>query len=275
MNNNEGIYTAVLIDTRISDTYELVLDNFFNNLDKRWNFMIFCSNNNKDFLINLINTKFEIDKYRTTIIALDINKPISIDINNKGFVDYDYNKLMTSEKFYQLIPTENILLFQLDTLLSNKYSNNIYNFLEYDYVGAPWEWAEYGGNGGLSLRKKSKMLEIINDKSYKCNLPNAFYHEDGYFTEYSNINMPHRDIAKQFCVESIFYDKPVGIHKAFCVFHHTSNEYKELETLFPRFKELHMKWCYLWTTTEFINEPKLDGSYKIDFFSKYQIITFN
>ena len=275
MNNNEGIYTAVLIETRISNIYEVVLDNFFKHLDKRWNFMIFCTNNNKDYLINLLNSKFEIDKYRTTIVALDIDKPISIDTGCNGFVDYDYNKLMTCKLLYELIPTEHILMFQLDTLLSDKYSNNIYNFLEYDYVGAPWEWNDYGGNGGLSLRKKSKMLEIINDKSYKYNLPNALYHEDGYFSEYPNINMPHCDIAKQFCVESIFYDKSVGIHKAFCVFHHSSNEYKELETHFPKFKELHLRWCYLWSETEFKNEVKNDGSYKTDFFRKYEIINFN
>jgi hypothetical protein len=57
------------------------------------------------------------------------------------------------------------LIFQLDTLLSEQYKNNIYNFLDYDYVGAPWAFNHKVGNGGLSLRKKSKMLEILNKES--------------------------------------------------------------------------------------------------------------
>lgn len=33
--NNTGIYTAVIIEYRISDLFELVLDNFYKHLDKR------------------------------------------------------------------------------------------------------------------------------------------------------------------------------------------------------------------------------------------------
>jgi len=275
MSNNEGIYTAVLVDSRITDIYELVLENFYNRLDKRWNFMIFCTNINKDFLVNLINSKFSIDKYRTTVIALNIDYPISVDLNCKGFVDYDYNKLVTDKTFYELIPTENILIFQLDTLLSDKYSNNIYDFLEYDYVGAPWNHRNFGGNGGLSLRKKSKMLESINDKSYISNIPNSYYHEDGYFCDYPYINTPHKDIAKKFCVETVFYDKSVGIHKAFCVFNYNSPEYNELLSHFSKFQELHFRWLNLFQSTKFENKVKTDGSYKTDFFNKYQVISFN
>lgn len=188
--SNEGIYTAVIVDTRITDLFELVLDNFYNRLDKRWNFMIFCSNNNKDFLFNLLETKFPIDKKRTSLIVLDIDRHINVDISCTWFIDYDYNKLLTIEAFYNMIPTEMFLIFQLDTLLSDKYTDNIYNFMEYDYVGAPWPDKRNGGNGGLSLRKKSKMLSIVNDKNYSLNNPQSFYHEDGYFCGYPNLNVP-------------------------------------------------------------------------------------
>jgi hypothetical protein len=60
--SNEGIYTAVIMDSRITDIFELVLDNFYERLDKRWNFIIFCTNNNVDFLTNLINSRFPNEK---------------------------------------------------------------------------------------------------------------------------------------------------------------------------------------------------------------------
>ena len=39
-------YTAVIIEPRITDLFELVLDNFYSKLDNRWNFVIFSTNNN-------------------------------------------------------------------------------------------------------------------------------------------------------------------------------------------------------------------------------------
>lgn len=272
---SEGIYTAVLVDTRINDLFELVLDNFYNRLDKRWNFMIFCSTNNKDFLYNLINTTFSKDKYRTTLVVLNIgNNPIGNNIfynEIRTFIDYDYSKLMTDATFYNLIPTEMMLIFQLDTLLSDKYHNNIYNFMDYDYVGSPWKDKNFGGNGGLSLRRKSKMLEIINDKNYDKNKPDFYYFEDGYFCNYPNINMPEREISKTFSVESYHYDKSAGIHKSFCF--STPEQYKELISHIPRLYELQVKWCQLNTTSQNYR-PNLDGSYKTDFFRKYEVIQF-
>lgn len=271
--NTTGIYTAVMIEYRISDLFELVLDNFYGRLDKRWNFMIFCTNNNANFLLNLIFSRFPNEKSRTTIVVLDINEPIAIDKQYKHFVDYDINKIYTSEILYNMIPTETILMFQLDTLLSDKYYNNIYDFLEYDYVGAPWIGeSEVCGNGGLSLRKKSKMLEIINDKNYYLNADKSLhYNEDTYFSHYPNINSPKRDLAKKFSVETYYYDKPAGIHKAFAYIN--EKQYKELMTHFPKLNELHMKHNYLCYQTINIT-PNPDRPYKTDFFKNCKIINF-
>ncbi len=270
--SNEGIYTAVIVDTRITDLFELVLDNFYNRLDKRWNFMIFCSNNNKDFLFNLLETKFPIDKKRTSLIVLDIDRHINVDISCTWFIDYDYNKLLTIEAFYNMIPTEMFLIFQLDTLLSDKYTDNIYNFMEYDYVGAPWPDKRNGGNGGLSLRKKSKMLSIVNDKNYSLNNPQSFYHEDGYFCGYPNLNVPDFEKAKSFAIETVYYDKPIGIHKPFNYIN--NHEYNELLTHFPRLYELNMKWNNLFQNTHNY-QVNQDKSYKTNFFDNYKIINFS
>ena len=52
-------------------------------------------------------------------------------------------------------------------ILQQQQQQTVSPFLEYDYVGAPWppnqDDNSYGvGNGGFSLRSKSKMLECID-----------------------------------------------------------------------------------------------------------------
>jgi hypothetical protein len=85
------------------------------------------------------------------------------------------------------------------------------DFMDYDYVGAPWpvHFPNNVGNGGLSLRRKSKMIEIIDNH----NLPD-WHNEDGYFSSYENMKKPSHEEAGRFSVECIYNEKSFGIHKA-------------------------------------------------------------
>lgn len=195
------MYSAVIIEPRVHFGFEIVLDNFLNRLDERWNFIIFCGNSNVAFLINLINLKFTNHKKRITLIILDIN-----NLNT-----YYYNNILMNKNFYKFIPTEMFLIFQLDTLISDKYYNNIYDFMEYDYVGATWPEMKVG-NGGLSLRRKTKMLEIIEKLP-----PNPDNNEDLFFCHHNldNYKRPTPEDAMKFSVETVFYDKSFGVHKPY------------------------------------------------------------
>ena len=79
----------------------------------------------------------------------------------------NYNEFhINSLEFQQMASNSyEIQIFQTDSLISNKYSKLIYNFIEYDYVGAPWLNGRIG-NGGLSFRRTNKMKEILNNKRY-------------------------------------------------------------------------------------------------------------
>jgi hypothetical protein len=90
-----------------------------------------------------------------------------------------------------------------------KNKDAINDFLKYDYVGAPWPSAIGGtrvGNGGLSLRKKSKMLHIINSRPYRGEA------EDVYFCS-NPLYMPTVAEAMRFSVEHVFYPESFGCHK--------------------------------------------------------------
>ena len=175
-------YTAVITEPRIHRAWKLVLNNFLTNLDERWDFLIVCGLLNKEFLIELIETNFKEHKHRITIHQLNI----------ENFKKDEYTKFMFEPYLYELIPTETFLTFQLDTLISAKYKDYIYDFIQYDYVGAPWRPGvlvyDYEkmdvlvGNGGLSLRKKTAMLNIIKNDVTNTRYENNI-NEDIFFSK--------------------------------------------------------------------------------------------
>lgn len=120
----------------------------------------------------------------------------------------EYNKLLTSKMFWDIIEEENVLIFQHDSMLLR---SGIEEFYGYDYVGAPWSWCLHGGNGGLSLRKKSAMLMAINAISYNQSLHG---NEDVYYSNYlvQNGNLAPREVCEKFSCEAIFKLGALGYH---------------------------------------------------------------
>ena len=220
----ENRYTAIIIEPRKHKALEYVLRNFLENLDNNWNFIIFHGTLNKEYIEDIINNKLQSYKYRIELINLNVD-----NLNTN-----EYNKILANKDIYAYIPTEIFLIFQTDALINPKYKDKINNFLEYDYVGAPWRDSNGEvGNGGLSLRKKSKMLEIINNCPYD-NVTN----EDIYFSarkcKDTIINKPEYEKAKEFASETIWNPTSFGIHKVWKYFNINDIHYE-----FPEIKELY------------------------------------
>jgi hypothetical protein len=223
-----GIYTAVILEPRIHRAWKLVLNNFLTNLDERWDFLIVCGLLNKEFLIELIETNFKEHKHRITIHQLNIE--------NLSFIEHE--KLRTEPYLYELIPTETFLQFQLDALISAKYKDLIYDFIQYDYVGAPWRHnhpsPELVGNGGLTLRKKSIILNIIENMSSEDKV--LYPQEDILFSNKIINNKPSVDVAKLFSVETYFSEKSFGIHAPYK--HLLPDELSKISEHIPELYEL-------------------------------------
>jgi hypothetical protein len=203
-------FTAVLVEPRVHPALEFVLDNFATNLDERWGFVIFHGNNNKQRILDIID-KFN-QPERFTLVDLQQDN-LSIE---------DYNALLLDKGFYEHIPTEIFLIFQMDTIICPENAAKLYDFLQYDYIGAPWVDRNVG-NGGLSLRRKSKMLEILDTCTISSKKP-----EDVQFAFGCENALPYKpdyDIAKGFSMESVdsTHENPFG--------HHASWRYHDPETL--------------------------------------------
>jgi hypothetical protein len=143
---------------------------------------------------------------------------------------YEYNQLLTSFEFWKQLNFHQVLIAQHD---SGVLRSGIGEFLKWDYVGAPWMFQDWGGNGGFSLRKVSVMKEI----SYYAKWNQSLGNEDLFFSNimyYShNYKLAPREVCEMFSVESEFKLGTFGYH-----FGEDSNRYltaKQKETILNQY----------------------------------------
>ncbi|KAI0402955.1 hypothetical protein F4802DRAFT_334103 [Xylaria palmicola] len=77
------------------------------------------------------------------------------------------SRFLTSLWLYETVlqPAEWLLVFQTDSILCANSRQNLNDFLDYDWVGAPWNPSgRFGGNGGLSLRRVSAIIEVLRNQ---------------------------------------------------------------------------------------------------------------
>ena len=123
---------------------------------------------------------------------------------------HDYNRLLGTVAFWEQIPFDKILIFQQDSGLLRK---GIEEFMEWDYVGAPFTFQKHGGNGGLSLRTKKVMIDTLKLFPYSVN---ELGNEDVYFSNYiekAGGKLAPFDVCEKFSTESIFKLGTLGHHR--------------------------------------------------------------
>lgn len=228
MDENQSIHmkslkTAIIIEPRKHNALEYVLQNFYANLDESWSFIIFHGNKNFEYVQEILEKNREIwNLCRFRMIHLHVD-----DLKKNT----EYSSIFYNKDFYHYIPTEIFLVFQTDSLISCKYKHFINYFLQYDYVGAPWDRKNIG-NGGLSLRRKSKMLYLLENYS-------KYIHPDIEDLFFSGHIIPDKNIlykpsaiqARHFSIENILCSESFGIHRVFL--HYPEHILIRLENVCP------------------------------------------
>jgi hypothetical protein len=203
---------------------EFVVKNVLDNLPNAWSMILFPGKENLADVKNFVDTLPHSRKSRVTV------KDLGLDT----MTTESYNELMMSRRILDEIPTEVFMIIQTDSLICKGGAHLLNKFMKYDYVGAPWKATHTIGNGGFSLRRKKKMLEILE----KC--PNKNHNEDGYFGGGCEAARPHKpspEEAEEFSIETIFNGKQAfGIHKAW---HHMAHNTDELERKCIGYKSLN------------------------------------
>jgi hypothetical protein len=103
----------------------------------------------------------------------------------------EISRFLTTLWLYETVlqPAEWLLVFQADSILCANSRQTLNDYLEYDWVGAPWNPSgKFGGNGGLSLRRVSAMIDVLR---YQVRVPGT-EPEDVWLTDL----LGHRPGAK-------------------------------------------------------------------------------
>jgi hypothetical protein len=173
---------------------------------------------------NLTHDKIKIEK---------CNNIFSLDEYSR-FMIYDLNKY---------VDTDFVITVQHDGFVVNpdKWKNE---FLNYDYIGAPWPdklfYDDFGemirvGNGGFSLRSK-KLLNIFLKHNIEWRSYRNYWNEDGFismhnlhFLRDNGVKFPDVNLAYKFsreynCDELDNSIEPFGFHN-----------YRDKNSQYPRF----------------------------------------
>jgi hypothetical protein len=237
----KSFYEAVIVEFREFPHIDFIIRNAIYRLGSNWSFTVICGNTN----YNLIS---DICKNITPNIKI-------IKMNSNNMTQQEYSNFLTNKSFWNLFEGEKIFIYQEDSLI---FKNNINDFLQYDFIGAPFQKESNDtpncvGNGGLSLRTKMKMIEIIDNYSiYALNIESSTLKymsatnlieppEDVYFSKNMQENrigeVADWDTAYNFSSESVFNPNSFAGHK----FWVSTNKWKEHVNKVFGFKKYNYK----------------------------------
>lgn len=142
------------------------------------------------------------------------NNLILEEIHDRPFEVHNVNLLFTTKDFWDKHSNyDRVLIFQSD---SEILKTGIEEFLEYDYIGAPWKtydkhYFPYVGNGGLSLRNPKIISKILTNNTWGKDMGEDLFLCRCMINQ--NIGkLAPLEVAQKFSVESVFSLGTLGAH---------------------------------------------------------------
>ena len=154
---------AVFIEYRCMSHLDVIIRNAVCKLGPDWAHTVVCNQQNELFMKNMCAS-----------IHPNIRVVCTDQLNMTHAM---YNTMLSSAYFWNLLQGEKILIYQEDSFI---FKHNINDFMQWDYVGAPFaQQSAVGphnvGNGGLSLRTKSVMLQVIQQCPIETETTNSAF----------------------------------------------------------------------------------------------------
>jgi hypothetical protein len=124
----------------------------------------------------------------------------------------------------QLTPAQHVLIFQADAIICANSHHTVEDFFEWDWIAATLHGTEHLYNGGLSLRNRTMILDILGEgnnweeetKSGEWTMGG----EDVWFSrkmDQRGARLPEENIALQFACQHEWHlakqKEPLGYHK--------------------------------------------------------------
>ncbi|RFU34017.1 hypothetical protein B7463_g2273, partial [Scytalidium lignicola] len=150
---------ALLIESRPTLLLAPLLLHFMSVVPPDWRFRFMGSEES----VALVNSSASIRQH-VDIGKLDLTY---IPSNMSTIGQEMISRFLTNLWIYETVlqPAEWLLIFQTDSILCANSRQSLNNWLDYDWVGAPWDPnAKFGGNGGLSLRRVSAIVDVLRNQ---------------------------------------------------------------------------------------------------------------
>lgn len=199
---------AVLVERRDAPDLIPILSHFMGILPE-WKFHVFHSTQNAERFKTsaVMRRRLRAGKLKLTRI------PDRFPLANHP----DVSRFLTDTWLWRQIQEEHILLFQLDSMICSQSDLDINDYLHYDFVGGP---ANANGhlvyNGGLSLRRRSKLLKVLAQHDVR-NLTWANDWEDQWFSRnlaaMPDNCLPSPKAAAEFSIDALWYGHSIGAHQ--------------------------------------------------------------
>ncbi len=197
---------AAIVEFRSTPLLVTIVLNVIQNIPENWPIQIFHCKRNAQFV-----QKSRLSTY------IEQGKIILTELNDyEGNFSQYTNALFTNVSFWEQLRGEKILFFQIDSIMCSNSPHRITDYLQYDFIGAPWDVrVPHVGNGGFSLRSKNKTLILLEKMRLSGSLYSGKVNEDIWYSIHmSSVGIiAPLDVAKTFSVESTFYENPLGVHK--------------------------------------------------------------
>lgn len=211
---------AVIVETRKHKALHFVLCNVMSILPDEWELQIFHGSDNYDYIKDIMfDDDFLSDvKKKTTFTNLNIES-ISADDSS--------TEIMLTEDFWNQVVGETVLYFECDSMLCPNSEYKVEDFEHFDYIGGWWgkkfnpqsvnESYDRVMNGGVSIRKKSFMLDIIKNELEPYLQQGGNSCEDYFVTDRIRSKPTVREVLNFSIDNGYMYpldDKaPFGLHK--------------------------------------------------------------
>ena len=211
---------AVIVETREHDALPFVLNNVMSILPEDYSLQIFHGTSNYEYVYDSVeNDMMLLDKeVEFTNLGID-------SVTQEG----SSLEIMLKEDFWNKVIGETVLYFECDSMLCPNSEYKVEDFEHFDYIGGYWG-NELGMmnqkynrvmNGGISIRKKSFMLDIIKNRLQPY-LDNGGNPCEDYFVSEMVEDKPTYEEVLSFSIDCGYMypinDKaPFAIHKPWSV----------------------------------------------------------
>ncbi|KAK3937244.1 hypothetical protein QBC46DRAFT_267939 [Diplogelasinospora grovesii] len=153
---------ALLIENRPNPILAPLMLHFISVVPPDWRFRFMGSPESVEFLNKSVAIQEQVRAGKLDLTYIPSNMTTGSQ--------EEISRFLTTLWLYEVVlqPAEWLLVFQTDSIVCANSRQNLNDYLDYDWVGAPWNpHGRFGGNGGLSLRRVSAIIDVLRNQERK------------------------------------------------------------------------------------------------------------